>query len=305
MTKVVVTGATGVIGRAVVAALNQRGDQVAVLSRDPGQAGEQLQVQAHGWPEPTSRPPPAAALGGADAVVNLMGEPIAQRWTAQAKERIRDSRVLGTRNLVAGIRAVAPDARPGVLVSGSATGFYGPLSDQPVDESARAGTDWLADLVRRWETEALAAEHEQLRVVLTRTGVVLSPSGGALAKMLPPFRLGIGGPVASGRQYLPWIHLDDVVGAIIHCLDDASARGPVNLTAPGPVDNRAFSRALGHALHRPALLPVPAFALQLLYGEMAEIVTTGQRAIPERLRALGYQFQFADLDAALRDVLSR
>jgi uncharacterized protein (TIGR01777 family) len=189
-----------------------------------------------------------------------------------------------------------------VLVSQSATGFYGPRDDQPVDESSAPGKDFLAEVVAAWEAEAMTAA-DLMRVAVTRTGVVLSPEGGALETMLPFFKLGIGGPVAGGRQYISWIHLDDVVGALLHCLQDQSAEGPVNLTAPNPVTNAEFSKALGRALHRPAFLPVPAFAIKLLYGEMSTIVTTGQRVKPERLKQLGYEFRQPDLDAALRSVL--
>ena len=281
MTRVVVTGATGLIGRAVVGALVARGDSVLGLSRDAVRAGDTLGpgIEVQVWSDPISSPPPSEALAGADGVIHLLGEPIAQRWSGDAKQRILDSRVLSTRNLVSGLRALQPGARPHVLVSQSAVGYYGPRGEEPLDESAPPGVDFVADVVSQWESEALAARDE-LRVVLTRTGVVLSPQGGALAKMLPFFRLGIGGPVAGGRQYLPWVHLDDVVGAILFCLDDQRASGPVNVTAPTPVDNADFSRALGRVLKRPAVLPVPGFALSLLYGEMSEIVTTGQRAVP-------------------------
>jgi uncharacterized protein (TIGR01777 family) len=190
-----------------------------------------------------------------------------------------------------------------VLVSQSATGFYGPRDDRELDEKADAGKDFLAGVVRAWEGEASAAE-SMLRVVETRTGVVLSTRGGAIARMLPFFRLGIGGPVAGGHQYLSWIHLDDVVGGLLFAIEDSRVSGPVNLTSPEPVTNAEFSRALGRALHRPAVLPVPAPALQLLYGEMAEVVTTGQRVVPRRLRELGFEFRFPALEPALRDVLS-
>ena len=211
--------------------------------------------------------------------------------------------MLSTRTLVSALRALEPSARPSVLVSQSAVGFYGPRGEEPLDESAPAGTDFVADVVSQWESEAVVAG-DILRVALTRTGVVLSPQGGALAKMLPFFRLGIGGPVAGGRQYLPWVHLDDVVGAILFCLDEQRASGPVNVTAPTPVSNADFSRTLGHVLRRPAVLPVPGFALSLLYGEMSEIITTGQRAVPARLAELGYAFEQPQLEPALRDVLA-
>ncbi len=306
MSSVLVTGATGLIGVALTRALIQRGDSVIALSREPNRASGVLGagVEVLAWRDPAAGPPDAAALAGAEAIVNLLGEPISQRWSADVKQRIRDSRVLATRNLVAGVRAVPAGERPAVLVSQSATGFYGSRGDETVDETASVGVDWLAGVVREWEAEALALADEA-RVVLTRTGVVIAPGAGALRTMLPFFRLGVGGPVASGRQYLPWVHLDDVVGAILFCLGNGGASGPVNVTAPAPVANRAFSKALGRALHRPAVLPVPSFALRLLYGEMSEIVTTGQRAVPRRLEELGYTFAYPQLEQALRDVLSR
>jgi uncharacterized protein (TIGR01777 family) len=307
VSRVVVTGATGLIGQAVVRALADRGDEVVALSRDAGRAAQVLGegVETVAWADPTAAPPSREALSGADAVVNLLGEQLAQRWSPEVKARIRDSRVLGTRNLVAGIRQLVPAVRPKVLVSQSASGYYGPRDDEPLDESSPPGADFLGALVQDWEAEALAAASEDgLRVVVTRTGVVLAPKGGALGKMLPFFRLGIGGPVGSGRQYLPWIHIDDVVGALLYCLDDPRANGPVNLAAPAPVDNRTFSHALGRALHRPAFLPVPAPALKLLYGEMSVIVLTGQRLVPGKLGGLGYEFRHPEVEEALRDVLA-
>ncbi|HET9103297.1 MAG TPA: TIGR01777 family oxidoreductase [Solirubrobacteraceae bacterium] len=302
--RVLITGGTGTIGLAVADALRARGDQVVALTRDPDRGSRVLGagVEVHAWPDPTQAPPPVQALTGTDAVVHLLGEPVAQRWTQEARQRIRDSRVLGTRMLVQGLQAVDDSQRPNVLVSQSATGYYGPGGDAPVDEQTAAGHDFLAEVTAAWEQEALSAQ-SLMRVVLTRTGVVLSPNGGALAKMLPFFRLGIGGPVAGGQQYVPWIHLEDVVGALIRCVDDAAASGPINVTAPNPVTNTELSKALGHALGRPAVLPVPGFAIKLLYGEMAEMVTTGARVIPARLRQLGYEFRHPEIGPALRDVL--
>ena len=301
--RVVLTGATGTIGRAMAAALSDRGATVVALSRSEQSAREKLpEAEAHAWAQPTQSPPPEAALSGADAVIHLLGEPISQRWSESVKRKIRDSRVLATRELTKGLRALPEAQRPRVLVSQSATGFYGPRDDEPVDESSAPGKDFLAEVVAAWEAEAMTAA-DLMRVAVTRTGVVLSPEGGALETMLPFFKLGIGGPVAGGKQYISWIHLDDVVGALLHCLDDESAEGPVNLTAPGPVTNAEFSKALGRALHRPAFLPVPGFAIKLLYGEMATIVTTGQRVNPERLKLLGYEFRQGELDPALRSVL--
>jgi uncharacterized protein len=304
--RVLITGATGTIGLAIVDRLRERGDEVVALTRDPerGQRVLGAGVEVHPWPEPTAGPPPAEALQRVDGVIHLLGEPVAQRWTDDAKERIRASRVMGTRMLVNALASVPEGAGPRVLVSQSATGYYGPRDDTPLDEQAAPGHDFLAEVVVAWEREAAAAA-PRMRVAMTRTGVVLSPSGGALAKMLPFFRLGIGGPVAGGHQYVPWVHLDDVVGAFLYVLDHESASGPVNLTAPTPVTNTELSHALGHALTRPAVLPVPGVAVTLLYGEMAEIVTTGQRVIPARLQELGYSFRHPDVEPALRDVLGK
>jgi uncharacterized protein (TIGR01777 family) len=302
--RILITGATGTLGLALADALTARGDQVVALSRDPERGARVLGdgAEVHAWPDPEGAPPPAEALAGVDAVVNLLGEPVAQRWSEAAKRRIRDSRVRSTRMLVGALVALPPDRRPATLVSQSATGYYGPRGDAPVDEQASPGNDFLAEVTVAWEGEATSAA-SAMRVVCTRTGVVLSPSGGALAKMLPVFKLGIGGPLAGGGQYVPWIHLDDVVGGLVHCLDHEQASGPVNLTAPTPVTNAELSRALGHALGRPAVLPVPGLAVKLLYGEMAEMVTTGQRAIPVKLRDTGYAFRYPEIGPALQDVL--
>jgi uncharacterized protein (TIGR01777 family) len=299
--RVTLTGATGLIGSKLVRALRERGDDVTVLSRSPDRARTALGVDAVSW-DPMAGPAPAGALAGRDAVVHLAGEPVAQRWSADVKQAIRSSREVGTRNLVEGLRA-AGDERPAVLVSSSAVGYYGAHDDERLPETTAPGADFLAGVCVAWEREADAAAEVGVRVVKVRTGVVLDKSGGALAKMLPPFRLGVGGPVAGGDQYLPWIHADDLVGIYLRALDDASWQGAYNATAPEPVTNREFSRALGRALHRPAVAPVPGFALRLLYGDMADIVTEGQRAVPERTLAGGYAFRHAELDAALSDAL--
>jgi uncharacterized protein (TIGR01777 family) len=292
--KITVTGASGLIGAKLVERLRARGDDVTTLSRDPSSPG------AVAW-QPEDEPAPVAALAGRDAVVHLAGENVAQRWSDDAKRRIRSSREQGTRHLVAGIEAADP--RPGVLVSSSAVGYYGPHGDEKLDEQTAAGSDFLADVCAIWEREARRAADLGLRVVNVRTGVVLDQDGGALAKMLPFFKLGVGGPVAGGDQYMPWIHVDDVVGLYLAALDGDAWEGPINASAPEPVTNKAFSKALGRALHRPALAPVPGLAVRTLYGEMAEIVTKGQRVVPRRAQELGYAFQHADLDEALRSAL--
>ncbi len=291
---VTVTGASGLIGTKLVERLRARGDEVTTLSRNPSSPG------AVRW-LPEQEPAPKAALDGADAVVHLAGENVAQRWSDDAKRRIRSSRELGTHNLVAGIEAAEP--RPSVLVSSSAVGIYGPHGAEELDENTPAGSDFLAEVCVIWEREAQKAAELGLRVVNVRTGVVLDQSGGALAKMLPFFKLGVGGPVAGGDQYLPWIHVDDVVGLYLAALDDDRYEGPLNATAPTPVTNKAFSKALGRALHRPAFAPVPGFAVHVLYGEMAEIVTKGQRVVPRKAQEHGYAFAHPDLDEALRAAL--
>jgi uncharacterized protein len=299
--RVTLTGASGLIGSRLVEALRARGDEVTVLSRDPGRAGRRLGVTAEPW-RPLEERAPAHALAGRHAVVHLAGERVDQRWSDESRRAILASREIGTRNLVEGLRAAEP--HPEVLVSASAVGYYGPRGDEVLDESAAPGDDFLARVCAAWEREAAEAEQLGMRVVRVRTGVTLMRDGGALARMLPFFRLAVGGPVAGGRQYMPWIHVDDVIGMYLAALDGAAWSGAVNATAPEPVTNREFSRALGRALRRPAIAPVPELALRVLYGEMADVVVYGQRAVPERAQALGFRFAHPDLDEALRSALS-
>jgi uncharacterized protein len=281
--RITITGASGLIGTKLTAALKQRGDEVTPLSlRD------------------ASGPAPADKLEGRDAIVHLAGENVAQRWSDAARERIEDSRVQGTRRLLEGIKAADP--RPKALISASAVGYYGHHGDERLDEAAPPGDDFLAQVCLAWEREAEQAEALGLRVVRVRTGVLLDKDGGALAKMLLPFKLGAGGPIAGGGQYMPWIHIDDVIGIYLAAIDNDWS-GPVNATAPEPVTNKEFSKALGRALHRPAIVPTPGLAIRMLYGDMAEIVTTGQRVIPQRTRKLGYEFRHPDLDEALREAV--
>jgi uncharacterized protein (TIGR01777 family) len=284
--RVVVTGASGLIGSRLAERLRERGDEIVALSR----RGDSR------W-DPMAGPAPAEALSGAHAVVHLAGENIAQRWSPAARERISASRVVGTANLLAGIAAADP--RPGVLVCANAVGYYGDRGEQLLSESAAPGGDWLAGVCVAWQRAALEATSPALRVCVLRTGVVLDRHGGALAKMLPAFRAGVGGPVAGGRQYISWIHVEDLVSLYLAALDDDRYTGAVNAVSPHAVRNADFSKALGRALHRPALAPVPGFALRALYGEMASIVTDSQNVSPERARDLGFNFAHPDLDEAL------
>lgn len=300
--RVTITGAGGLIGARLVAALRKRGDQVTALSRDAAATGARLGVEATAW-RPESAPAPAEALAGRAAVVHLAGENVAQRWSEAAKRRIRGSRVAGTANLVAGLREAEP--RPAALVSASAVGYYGARGAEVLDESSPPGIGFLADLCVEWEAAAERATDLGIRVAVLRTGIVLDRAGGALRTMLPPFRLGLGGPVAGGRQYMPWIHMDDVVGLYLAALDGGEAwSGAINATAPAPATNATFSKALGHALGRPALVPVPALALRARYGEMGAVVATGQNAVPRRALGLGYEFRHPELDEALRAALA-
>lgn len=298
--RVTVTGATGRVGRRLVAALKQRGDEVTALSRDPDRAQELLGVEAFAW-NLKEDAAPKQALAGRDAVVHLAGEDVGQRWSKEVKAEILESRERGTRNVVRSIFDTEP--RPKALICASASGYYGAHGDEIVDERTPPGRDWLAEVVGRWERQAESAKIGT-RTVVVRTGVVLDAGGGALAKMLPYFKAGVGGPVGGGDQYLPWIHLDDLVGIYIAAVDNPTFHGPVNAAAPEPVTNRTFSKALGRALGRPAVAPVPGFALKLLYGEMSHIVLTGQRMVPGRVAELGYEFRHPDLDEALRDALA-
>jgi uncharacterized protein len=297
--KIAVTGATGFIGRSLCAELARRGDQVVALTRDPVRARAALPgVEAIEWSGRESR-----ALPAVDALVNLAGEPIAGRWNAEKKRRFRESRVDNTRRLVEEVRAMEP--RPSVLVSASAVGYYGDRGEESLTEASGPGNSFLAELCHDWEAEAQRAGEFGVRVVCPRFGVVLDRDGGALQSMLTPFRLGLGGPLGSGRQWFPWIHRADVIGLLLLALDSPAAGGALNVVAPEAVRNRDFTHTLGAVLHRPTLLPVPAFALRLLLGEFAGELLSSQRVVPEQAQALGYSFRFPGLEAALRDILAR
>ena len=294
---VTITGATGFIGRRLVDRLKLDAHQVTALSRKVRNLGDA--VWSATW-DPMMGPPPAENLNSRDAIVHLAGEPVAQRWTPAAKRAIRDSRVTGTRHLIEGLGAV--QHRPQTLICASAIGIYGDRGDEMLTESSRPATGFLAETCKAWEKEAEGAAALGMRVVKLRIGVVLG-RGGALEKMLPPFKMGVGGRLASGRQWMSWIHLDDLIGLVLHALQNPAVQGVVNATAPNPVTNSDFTRALASAVHRPAIFPVPGFVIKTLFGEMATILLDSQRVLPKAAETSGYRFQQAELGAALSDVL--
>lgn len=300
--KVLVTGASGFIGSALCDSLLVRGDTVVGLTRDPKRARQtNPSVEWHAW-EPTLERPPADAFAGVDAVVNLLGEKIDQRWTEEAKRRIMESRRTGTHNLIGAIAGL--ERKPKVLVNQSAIGFYGDRGEAIVDESSEGGEGFDAEVVREWERAAREVEGTGVRLVIVRTGHVLDPSDGFLAALLRPFKLGLGGPLAGGAQYVSWIHIDDEVGILEWAIADERVSGVVNATAPNPVTNKVFSKALGKALGRPAVLPVPGATLDLMYGkEFGQVLRGGQRAMPRRAMDLGYEFRYPELAEALRDLV--
>jgi uncharacterized protein len=300
--KVLVTGASGFIGSTLCDSLLVRGDTVVGLTRDPQRArSTNPGVVWHPW-EPTLERPPAAAFEDVDGVVNLLGERIDQRWTDEAKRRILESRRTGTRNLIGTIAGL--ERKPRVLVSQSAIGFYGDRGDAIVDEEAGPGEGFDSEVVQEWEAAAREAEALGLRVTIVRTGHVLDPAGGFLAKLLPPFKLGVGGPLAGGGQYVSWVHIEDEIGILLWALDNERVSGTINSTAPNPVTNRELSKALGRALGRPAVMPVPGLALDLMYGsEFGSVLRGGQRVVPRRATDLGYSFRFTDIADALDDLL--
>jgi uncharacterized protein (TIGR01777 family) len=297
---ITITGATGLIGRRLLTALARSGHSLRALSRHSG-ANLPPGVKLSVW-DAMKGAPPAEALQEADAVIHLAGEPVAQRWTAEAKRRIRESRVDGTRRLVEAI--AAQERKPAVLIAASATGYYGSRGDQALEETTPPGQGFLAELCVEWEREALAAASLGVRAAAIRTGIALHPQGGALGKMLPAFRLGAGGRLGSGKQWFPWIHLDDLIAIYSFVLENEIA-GPLNGTAPRPVTNAEFTRALARAVHRPAIFPVPKLALQIAFGEMSEALFESERVLPKRLEAEGFRFRYPEIGAALEQLLQR
>jgi uncharacterized protein (TIGR01777 family) len=298
--RVIVAGGTGLLGVPLVSRLRQEGHEVIVLTRQSSPPGSGTRA----WQPDGTTGPWASALDGADAVVNLAGASIAdRRWTARRKEQLVESRLRATRSLAAAVAAASRP--PGVLLSASAVGYYGARGDEVVTEEAEPGQDFLGQLAFKWESAAAAARSPRTRVVLLRTGVVLTPDGGALERMLPPFRFGVGGPLGSGRQYMPWIHLADWTALATFLLARPEADGPFNATAPSPVTNAEFSTTLARVLRRPSAMRVPAFALRLAFGELAHVLLTGQRVVPARAQALGFRFDWPQLEGALRNLLGR
>jgi uncharacterized protein (TIGR01777 family) len=301
--RVLVTGATGFVGHRLLRKL----DSPRVLSRKAAKAEAELKefgVTAFDW-DPLKGPPPQAAIEGVDAVIHLAGDPVASgRWTKAKKARIRESREIGTRNLVDGLDALA--RKPAVLVSASAVGIYGDRGDEELTETSRPGSDFLAEVCLAWELAAMAAVQVGIRVVPIRIGIVLGEGGGALGKMLTPFKLGLGSPLGSGRQYMPWIHIDDLVEMLLFAVRENSVYGPLNGVAPSPVTNREFTKTLGRVLKRPTFMPaVPGFALKTMLGEFAQVLLASQRVVPQAALARGFAFRFRELEPALSDVLGR
>jgi uncharacterized protein len=301
--RVLITGASGLIGSALADALLARGDEVVGLTRDPERARpKNPTVRWHAWGATTERPPPEA-LEGVDGVVNLIGEEINQRLTDEAKVRIRESRLVGTRNLLHGIEA-AP-SKPSVFIGQSAIGYYGDRGAKILDEESQPGEpEFMTEIVQDWEAAEREAERVVPRVVIVRTGLVVTKDGGLLKQLLLPFKLGVGGPIAGGEQFMSWIHIDDEISLLLWALGNDQVSGTINATAPNPVTNREFSKALGRALHRPAFMPVPKFAVTALRGgELADAVAGGARVLPRRALDGGYEFQHPELDEALRSAL--
>jgi uncharacterized protein (TIGR01777 family) len=295
-----ITGATGFIGRSLVESLLADGHSVNYLSRKIDRSMN-LRAAFHHWEDPETTLPPLTSVPRCDAVIHLAGEPVAQRWTEEVKRKIRDSRVAGTRNLIEAIGLMRH--KPSVLVSSSAVGYYGDRGDEVLTEESKPGKDFLAEVCVEWEREALRATELGLRVVPIRTGVVLASGGGALQKMLPPFQFGIGGRFGNGKQWTPWIHRDDLLRLFRFAAETQSVDGPMNGTAPEPVTNSEFTRALASAIHRPALLPIPKFGLRLLLGEMADFLVESIRAVPAAAERQGFSFTYSHLQSALNAVL--
>jgi len=298
--KITISGASGLIGRRLLKTLAAGGHSLQVLSRHAGMnmpAG----VKVFTW-DSAKGEPPAESLRDVDAVIHLAGEPVAQRWSAAVKDRIRESRVTGTANLVKGIARM--ERKPSVLVSSSAIGYYGSRGDEVLTESSSKGNDFLAEVCVGWEDAAKQAEPLGVRVACIRTGHVLDPKGGLLKRVLPPFKMGVGGKLGNGKQWMSWIHIEDMAGLLQFAMEKPVS-GPINGTAPNPVTNADFTRELAAALHRPAIFPVPKFALSLMFGEMADVIMGSQKVLPKAAETAGYRFRFSQLQPALADLFGK
>lgn len=300
--KIAIAGATGFIGKHLVTKLETLGHEYTIITRYRDRAANVFPLAADiiEWSPPGKGLEPSQ-LSGNDALINLTGTTVAQRWTAKVKQDIRDSRVNTTRLLANAL--INCDKPPAVFVNASAIGFYGSNASSDLDESSPPGSDLLSEICQAWETESQRAAFAGIRTINARIGIVLGVEGGALKSMLPPFKFGLGGPIGSGKQWMSWIHVEDVIGLIIESLANVQLSGPLNLTAPEPVTNRDFSKTLAQVLGRPAILPTPVFALKLLFGEFAQILGSGQRVLPAEALSKGYQFRFPKLRAALKDLV--
>lgn len=300
--KALVTGATGFVGPRLLRLLHNP----TVVTRSPDRARRLLGNLAgpiYKW-NPMKDPLPSEALEGIDVVFHLAGESVAEgRWTTEKKSRIRDSRIIGTRHVVQGI--TQSSQKPAILVSSSAVGFYGDRGDEELTESAKPANDFLADVCVEWEREAMAAQQHGVRVVTARTGIVLGSHGGALSKMLTPFKCGLGGPLGNGKQWMPWVHVADLARLYIHAAETDSIQGPMNAAGPKPVRNREFTKALGRQLHRPAFMPAPYLGLRLIFGEFAQILFDSQRVIPKVATDSGFTFKYPEIEAAFHDILGK
>lgn len=301
---VLVSGATGFIGKALCASLKAQGQTFTAFSRRPEKAKAALPgvKEAYKW-RPMLELPPLPAIEGAGAVVHLAGESVAGRWNTLKKRKIKESRLIGTRHLVEALGEAKK--RPSVFICASAVGYYGDRGEEELTEDSGPGNDFLAQVCQEWEAEAKRAEALGIRVVSVRTGIVLGLGGGALQQMLLPFKLGLGGPLGNGKQWMPWVHIDDVVGIFLHAIQNENVKGPMNATAPQPVRNREFTKTLAQVLRRPAFLPAPAIGLRLILGEFAQVLLSSQRVLPKRAQASGYTFRHPSLEPALRALLGR
>jgi uncharacterized protein (TIGR01777 family) len=305
--RIFVTGGTGLVGTRLLKKLTERGDEVVLLTRRPEAAkgGDRIRIVGG---DPAERGPWIDEAATCDAAINLVGENIfAKRWNDDFKAILRKSRVPSTEHVVEALarNPKRADGSPKVLVSASAIGYYGPHGDEELDESSAPSADFMGKLCVDWEQAAMAGQQKGLRVAVIRTGIVLDPAGGALKEMMPPFKMFVGGPIGSGKQVMSWIHADDQVGIILHALDHAEVSGPVNSTAPNPVTNKAFSKALGKAIGRPSFMWTPGFAIRLALGGVADVVVNGQRVLPKKAVATGYQFKYPEIDSALANLLAK